>query len=121
MDLEVFHLTTFGQRLRDLREKRGLAQKEVGALLDVTISTIGKYESGERTPAPDAIVKLADFFQVSADYLLGRSDIPETVEMRIAKKEDLLGGLPPNAADSIRDYAEFVRKKYKKQHERPSE
>ena len=36
------------------------------------------------------------------------------MEMRIEKKEDLLGGLPENAADSIRDYAEFVRNKYQK-------
>jgi transcriptional regulator with XRE-family HTH domain len=70
---------TFGDRLRELRVENKMGQKEVGDLINVSYSTIGKYESNERTPDPDKLNKLADFFKVSVDYLLGRTDIKKNL------------------------------------------
>jgi transcriptional regulator with XRE-family HTH domain len=68
-------MSTFGQRLRLLRDEKKMVQKEIADLLDVSQSTIGKYEGDQRTPSPDTIIKLAVFFEVSTDYLLGHSEI----------------------------------------------
>jgi transcriptional regulator with XRE-family HTH domain len=78
-------MATLGQRLQFLREERKIGQKEIAGLLKVSVSSIGKYENDERTPAPDAISRLADFFEVSADFLLGRSDIRDTAEKILAR------------------------------------
>lgn len=64
-------MAIFSERLRQLRKKKDVGQKEVGALLGVSESSIGKYEAGHRTPDPTALLKLAHYFGVSTDYLLG--------------------------------------------------
>ena len=48
-------MSTFGLRLKELRTNKNLAQKEVGAIIGVSDSSIRKYESGDRTPTPDAL------------------------------------------------------------------
>ncbi len=63
-----------GNRIRLLREEKGVGQKELASLLDVQVSAISRYESGARVPPPDKLVVLADRFSVSADYLMGRTD-----------------------------------------------
>ena len=70
-------MANFSERLRELRKANNLGQKEVGAWIGVSDSSIRKYESGDRTPTPDALKTLANFFDVSVDYLLG-NDIEET-------------------------------------------
>lgn len=67
---------TFGDRLKELRKQHNLGQKEVGAWIGVSDSSIRKYEAGERTPTPDALVILAEHFGVTVDYLLGRATEP---------------------------------------------
>ena len=62
-----------------------MGQKEIGDLLGVSVSSVCKYENGERTLSPDAIVKLADFFDVSSDFLLGRSQVREPPEKILAR------------------------------------
>ncbi len=63
-----------GNRLRDLREEEGLLQKDVAKALGISRSTYTNYEQGTREPSLDMVVKLCDFYKVSADYLLGRED-----------------------------------------------
>ena len=69
-------MASLATRLRELRTKKDIGQKEVGAFLGVSDSSIRKYESGERTPDPDSLTKLAQYFAVTTDYLLGVSDDP---------------------------------------------
>ena len=69
-------MKTFGERLKELRIANGFGQKEVAAWIGVSDSSIRKYESGERTPDPNAIKTLARQFNVSTDYLLG-NDAPQ--------------------------------------------
>ncbi|WAM36578.1 helix-turn-helix domain-containing protein [Caldicellulosiruptor acetigenus] len=62
-------------RIRELRLERGLSQEELGKVLNVSGRTIGHYENGSREPSPEALNKLADFFGVTIDYLLCRTDV----------------------------------------------
>lgn len=61
-------------RLKELREERELTQKELAQSIGVAQSNVSRWEKDEMEPSAEIVVKLADFFQVSADYLLGRSD-----------------------------------------------
>ena len=61
----------FGVRLRELREKKKLSQAQVAKRLGITSSTICNYEANTRIPSTDMLTRLALFFSVSSDYLLG--------------------------------------------------
>lgn len=61
-------------RIRDLREDHDLTQAQVGAAIHVPQRTYAYYETGERMIPPPVLCALADFYQVSVDYLLGRTD-----------------------------------------------
>ncbi|MCT2342661.1 helix-turn-helix domain-containing protein [Niallia taxi] len=63
-----------GKRLRLLREKSGLSQKFVAEQIGVKNNTLSGYESGNREPDSETLTKLADYYEVSTDYLHGRSD-----------------------------------------------
>ena len=62
----------FPARLRKLREAKRLNAKTLGELCGLSKNTIGRYENGEREPTAQSLVALADFFDVSIDYLMGR-------------------------------------------------
>jgi HTH-type transcriptional regulator, competence development regulator len=64
----------FGNRLRTLRKENKMTQKELANTLKSAESTVSMYERGEREPAYETVIKLSDIFNVSADYLLGRTD-----------------------------------------------
>ncbi|MEF2247713.1 helix-turn-helix domain-containing protein [Paenibacillus sp. IITD108] len=66
----------FGQRLRGLREGKKITQKELSKILNVSESAIGMYERGEREPNFETIDKIAAYFNVRTDYLLGRTNDP---------------------------------------------
>lgn len=61
-------------RLRELRQEKGLRQKDVAEKIGVCTASYGFYENWVNKPDPETLVKLADFFGVTIDYLLGRSD-----------------------------------------------
>jgi transcriptional regulator with XRE-family HTH domain len=69
-----------GQRLVQLRTERGLTQEQLAELLNMSRSTYAQYEVDRRTPDADTIKLLADFFDVTTDYLLGRTDTPNRAE-----------------------------------------
>ena len=60
-----------GKRLKELRLKQGLTQKQLGDLINVTKVSICCYENGTRTPTLDTLLELEKVFQVDLDYLLG--------------------------------------------------
>ena len=62
------------KRIRDLREDRDLTQAQVGAAINVPQRTYAYYESGQRMIPPHVLCALADFYGVSVDFLLGRTD-----------------------------------------------
>lgn len=69
---------TFGQKLRYLRKEKDLTQEELSKLIKVSRAAIGRYENDERTPDYETLKGFADFFNVSVDYLLGRTNIRKT-------------------------------------------
>lgn len=68
----------YQMRIRDLREDRDLNQKEIAELLQVHQTTYSDYELGKVNIPVPALHKLADFYGVSIDYLLGRTDVKES-------------------------------------------
>jgi transcriptional regulator with XRE-family HTH domain len=68
----------FSSRLRKLRHECGLLQRDVEEVLCLGMGALSQYERGLREPGFDLLVTFADFFDVSIDYLLGRSDAPES-------------------------------------------
>lgn len=68
------------KKIKQLREHHGLAQKDVAASLGVNPSAVTRWETGEKRPDLVNLVKLADLFDVSIDYLLGRTDNPVSVK-----------------------------------------
>ena len=64
----------FAERLRELRVERHLTQQEMAEFLGINTRAYQCYESDDRRPNYEKLVALADFFQVSVDYLIGHSD-----------------------------------------------
>lgn len=62
------------ERLRQLRKEKGLRQQDMEQHLGISYNSYCRYEKDERDPNAPTIVAMADFFGVSADYLLGRKD-----------------------------------------------
>lgn len=71
----------FGERLKQLRESQGLSQSELADYLNVSRQSIGGYENDNVDPGINTLVKIADRFNVSLDYLLGRTDEKENVNL----------------------------------------
>ena len=78
----------FGDRLKELREEKELKQAELASLFNISPSTIGMYEQNRRTPDFALLNSIADYFGVSIDYLLGRTDIRNYEENTIAAHTD---------------------------------
>ena len=68
---------TFADRLKELRTTRNLTQRQVYEAVHMSPLGYQRYEYGEREPAFGKLLALADYFDVSLDYLCGRSDVPE--------------------------------------------
>lgn len=64
----------FPRRLRRLRERRRMNRKALGECCGLSKNIIGMYERGEKEPSMKTLIEIADFFEVSTDYLLGRQN-----------------------------------------------
>jgi len=110
----------FGDRLRMLREEKEITQKQLGAIINISDRVVGYYESNNRFPKAEAILKkLAAFFHCSVDYLIGNSDIRNPYQPKGMPNQkckayyDLhKSGLPEEALQQIEDYIEFIKQKY---------
>ena len=83
----------FGQNLKKLRTSKNLSQSKLSKILGISSSTIGMYEQGRRFPDQTILTKIADFFDVSTDYLLGSN--PQN---------------PPTEFNNATDAMEFILK-----------
>ena len=72
-----------GQRIRDLRKQKRMSQTELAKSAGVSQTTVTAWETGKAEPSSSAVARLADIFNVTTDYLLGRSNKQET------KKDDV--------------------------------
>ena len=71
---------TFSDRLVKLQTERNIDKKTIYTACNISRISYYRYESGERTPTYEALLALADYFNVSIDYLVGRTDNPEINE-----------------------------------------
>ena len=102
------------KRLRELRKAKGLSMKELGKMFGLAESTISLYESGKRQPDKDTLVRLANFFGVSVDYLLGISnqehELTDENKQLLAKIEQLSA----EDREAITRFVELASKRQKK-------
>ncbi len=97
-----------GERLKKLRKEKNMTQEELGAILGRTKFNISNYEMGRRQPDNDTLRALSDFFDVSTDYLLGKTNLrnyPDTLAFHTT--EDLTD----EEIEEVRKYIEFLKSK----------
>jgi len=70
-------MSNFAERIKALRKERGMTQEALGKIIGVKRDSIYTYEKGLNYPEVRNLIILADFFSVSIDYLVGRTDNPE--------------------------------------------
>ncbi|NFM30630.1 helix-turn-helix transcriptional regulator [Clostridium botulinum] len=74
-------MKTIGERIKELREEKGINQLELSKILNVHKGSVSNWENNKRTPDADMLTKIADFFNCSVDYLLGNTDIKNKLNM----------------------------------------
>ncbi|MGN0326075.1 MAG: helix-turn-helix domain-containing protein [Lachnospiraceae bacterium] len=79
---------TFGARLEELRKKHHMTQGEMGEKFGICASTLSNYERGIHQPDLDFIIKVSEYFQVSIDYLFGRTEYEFPIEQLNVKLSD---------------------------------
>ena len=72
----IVKMANFSERLKELREERGLTKKDLAKEVGLADTAIGKWELRQRTANIDAVIALAKFFGVKVGYLVGTEDLP---------------------------------------------
>ncbi len=106
----------FGDRLRILRKEKRMTQEELAKKFNTGKASISNYENNLRLPDANTISGYADFFGVSVDYILGRTDIRSLEDSRIETKDFHnfdMDELPDEAIKEIEKYIELIKLKYK--------
>lgn len=104
---------TTGERIARLRKRRSLTQPELAKVMNVSQSTMTSWENDRRSVSNDDLIKLADFFEVTTDYLLGR-DVDDNLTVAAHMDDDLT----PEQRAEIKEFIEFKKAQYRKQHEK---
>lgn len=105
---------TLGRRIQTLREELDLTRKDLAARLKISYSSMSKYETDERFPEKDMLFQFADFFDVSIDYLTGRTNIRKESDIRIALNTLSTDGLDDDDIEMIKGIIDNLKKKNKK-------
>jgi repressor LexA len=95
------------EHLRTIREQRNLSQKDVAKYLGISSQAYGYYERGERSPGAGNLRKLANFFDVSVDFLLGRELIKDEPNRLIPLLGTVPAGTPIEAIEDIEEYIDI--------------
>lgn len=110
-------MSTFGSKLKALRQSKGLTGVELGEILNVSNKTISTWENNTREPNQEMTATIAEYFNVTTDYLLGRNSttndskseinyaIPLTGGVRIPVLGSIVAGIPNTA---VADYDEWI-------------
>lgn len=110
MEIEKQYIT-LAQRLRELREEKGIPQFKIAQDLDIHKNTYQGYESAVRRLSLEALDKLAFYFNVSIDYLLGRTDIRTPYPYNEKEFYILYGKVPKRASPDSEDLDKEVQQK----------
>lgn len=116
------NMRSFGEILTSLREERGIYQKELAAILKVSVGTVSNYENNIHFPDQEALLQLADYFGVTVDYLLGRTSYRYSLDtlneeyapgMTVAELVDIIQHFSPQNTASFLDYVELLQLRQK--------
>ncbi|UUV26067.1 MULTISPECIES: helix-turn-helix domain-containing protein [Lysinibacillus] len=120
-------METLGKRIKYLRERSKISQIDFAKKIGVSNAVLSRYESGDRKPDYDTLQLIADFFEVSTDYLLGRTDTPlspveqDEADFQTFKDNPKLNvfykELPESeeeAVERLREIWEIIKHDYKK-------
>ena len=116
------NMRSFGDILTSLREERGIYQKELAAILKVSVGTVSNYENNIHFPDQEALLQLADYFEVTVDYLLGRTSYRYSLDtlneeyapgMTVAELVDIIQHFSPQNMASFLDYIELLQLRQK--------
>lgn len=97
----------FGLRLRKLREEKGISQVGLARALKISNSMLSRYEKNRRSPDYATLSKLADFFEVSTDYLLGRTNIRKHEALLSHDPRMHYGSIPPEILEHLKIIAQY--------------
>ena len=100
-----------GDRMKKLREEKGLMQQDVCNAVDIEQSTLANYENNRRVPKTDILIEIANYYGVSLDYLVGRTDDrfdnskrrPKDLNKFLQQSEIIFDGDTYNLTDEDRD------------------
>lgn len=96
-------------QIKSLRKAKKITQKQLGDVLGVAESTISMYESGNRQPDVDTMRKIADYFNVTIDYLIGGENISSSDKDELDEKIiKIFGSLSEADQAQILDYARYL-------------
>ena len=89
-------------RLKELRERKNVTQQDVADALDIDRSLYARYEYGTRTPPLDNLIKMAKYYEVTTDYMLGLTDDPQFEQpLTIAARPT--AGMPPISEERLNE------------------
>ncbi len=110
---------SIGKKIKSLRENSGLEAQKLASELSVGKSTLSNWENDRRTPDTDTLIKIANYFEVSVDYLLGRTDernlnkekikLDESVKTIAAHRINPHDDISEEGIDQINKFIEFIR------------
>ena len=96
-------------KIRQLRKQHNLTMKQFGEIFGIAESTVSLYENGKRQADYDTLKKIADYFNVSVDYLLGREAQKSKKGVLIPVLGRVVAGIPIDAIEEILDYEEITQ------------
>jgi len=112
----IFMSETFSETLKYLRNKKGVSQKELGDVLNYGSTAISNYETGRNEPSLKDLCRLADYFEVNIDFLLGRSESSSRLNedlKRMNEKEERFWHAYKSLSDenrsTVRKFAYFLK------------
>lgn len=94
-------MVLFGDRLKSLRNNRGLSQMDFAKQIGISKSAVNMYERGEREPSFEILETIADYFNVDLDYLIGKSEIPNRSQLPVPTQSPTLD---PDEEELLRKY-----------------
>jgi transcriptional regulator with XRE-family HTH domain len=115
--MKLNNTNSLGNRLKSLRNIKGLSQRQLAKILNVAPSTLAMYELDKREPDYETLKKIADFFEVTTDFLLGRSNDPNLFNRdKIAEGNSnyKVQDLPEEAKKTLEEFIDYIHSKYSK-------
>ena len=95
--------------LKEIREARGLSQRQAALGLNLSPQVYNRYELGAREPSNAMLVMIANYFHVSTDMLLGREPIDQLPPSLDNTLIDLLVNLPPDQVQRVKDFVQGLK------------